>query len=124
MHNYQEMKIWQKAVELSVSIYRLTDSFPKSERYNLIIQMRKSAVSIASNIAEGSGRASNKDFERFLGIALGSSFELQTQVIISSKLTLLTEAEFEKLNENIEELKKMIWGFKKSISVGKPNLVS
>jgi four helix bundle protein len=86
--------------------------------------MRKSAVSIASNIAEGAGRNSDKDFQRFLGIALGSAFELQTQVIICSRLKLIEEEEFIRLNENIEEIKKMIWGFKKSISSNSMGLTS
>ena len=116
MHNYQELKIWQRAVDLSVTIYELTSSFPDTEKYNLILQMRKSVVSIASNIAEGSGRGTDKDFVRFLSIALGSSFELQTQLIISERLKIIDEEKFENIDGSIEELKKMIWGFKKSLA--------
>jgi len=84
MHNLQELKIWQKAINLSIGVYEITSNFPKEEKYGLISQIRRSAVSIPSNIAEGAGRNSNKEFVHFLSIANGSAFELQTQLIISN----------------------------------------
>ena len=115
MHNYKELKIWQKAIERSVDVYKLTKEFPESERYNLCTQIRRSAVSIPSNIAEGAGRNSDNDFNRFLGIAQGSCYELHTQLIISNKLDLITKKEFETLDNKLDELEKMIWGFQKSL---------
>lgn len=115
MHNYKELKIWQKAIERSIDIYKLTKEYPETEKYNLSTQMRRSAVSVPSNIAEGSGRNSDKDFDRFLGIAQGSCFELHTQLIISYRLELITEEEFASLDKKLDELEKMIWGFQKSL---------
>ncbi len=82
MHNLKELKIWNKAIDLTVDVYKATASFPSEERYGLTSQARRSAVSIPSNIAEGAGRNSNKEFSNFLGIANGSSYELQTQLVI------------------------------------------
>jgi len=116
MHNYKELKIWQKAIERSVEIYELIKNFPEIEKYNLSSQMRRSAVSVPSNIAEGAGRNSDKDFLRFLGISLGSCFELHTQIIISNKLKLITDREYKTLDESLDELERMIWGFEKKSS--------
>ena len=115
MHNYKELKIWNNSIELSVEIYHLLNQFPQIEKYNLSSQMRKSAVSIPSNIAEGAGRNTDKDFVRFLGFALGSSFELHTQLIISYKLKLINDKDFETLDCSLEEIEKMIWGFQKKL---------
>lgn len=89
MHNIKELKIWNRAIDLTVEVYRATDNFPKQEMYGLTSQIRRSAVSIPSNIAEGAGRNSDNEFKHFLGIASGSSYELQTQLIISNRLNLI-----------------------------------
>lgn len=86
MKNFKNLKVWQNGIELVVDVYKRLESFPKEEIYGLTGQIKRSSVSIPSNIAEGSGRGSNKDFNRFLDIALGSSFELETQLIIANKL--------------------------------------
>src|SRR4051812_39955014 len=91
MNNLKELKIWNKAIDLTVAVYKATSSFPSDERSGLISQSRRSAVSIPSNIAEGAGRNSKKEFSNFLGIANGSSYELQTQLVISNKLSLLSD---------------------------------
>lgn len=83
-HNFKNLNIWKLSVELTNEIYNLTDNFPKSEIFGLTSQIRRCSVSVASNIAEGSSRSSNKDFNRFLEISLGSLYELQTQIIISA----------------------------------------
>ena len=88
MNNLKELKIWNKAIDLTVAVYKATSSFPSDERFGLISQSRRSAVSIPSNIAEGAGRNSKKEFSNFLGIANGSSYELQTQLVISNRLSL------------------------------------
>ncbi|HEY0244735.1 MAG TPA: four helix bundle protein [Mucilaginibacter sp.] len=113
MHNLKELKIWNKAMDLSVEVYRATAGFPSDERFGLISQSRRAAVSIPSNIAEGAGRNSNKEFNNFLGIANGSSYELQTQLIISNKLNLLNDDLLDNLLKQIDELQKMNYAFQK-----------
>ena len=111
MHNLKELKIWIKAIDLAAEVYRVTSSFPAEEKFGLTSQSRRAAVSISSNIAEGAGRSSSKEFKYFLGIANGSSFELQTQLFISSKLGLINSDELEKLLLLIDELQKMNYSF-------------
>jgi len=111
MHNLKELKIWIKAIDLAVEVYRVTSSFPPEEKFGLTSQSRRAAVSIFSNIAEGAGRSSSKEFKYFLGIANGSSFELQTQLFISNKLGLINSEDLENLLLLIDELQKMNYGF-------------
>ena len=85
MNYFKELKVWQKAIDLVTEIYTKSQEFPKEELYGLTSQIRRSAVSIPSNIAKGCGRKTNKDFANFLGISLGSAFELETQLIIAKK---------------------------------------
>ncbi|WP_306550333.1 four helix bundle protein [Daejeonella sp.] len=116
MHNLKELKIWKKAIDLAVEVYRVSALFPPDEKYGLISQTRRAAVSISSNIAEGAGRNSEKEFKYFLGIANGSSFELQTQLFISNKLSLLSNEDLEKIFQQIEELQKMNYGFQNMLN--------
>lgn len=116
MHNLKELKIWKKAIDLAVEVYRVTTLFPADEKYGLISQTRHAAVSISSNIAEGAGRNSEKEFKYFLGIANGSSFELQTQLFISNKLSLLSNEDLENFFQQIEELQKMNYGFQNMLN--------
>lgn len=97
-HNFREIKIWQEALLLVKDVYLLTANLPKEEKYGLTSQINRSAVSIPSNIAEGSGRTSNKEFVRFLEIAISSSYELETQLILVEELFNLA------INETIEKL--------------------
>ncbi len=89
MNKYKDLIIWKKSMELAKVVYMITDKFPSDERYGIVNQMRRAAVSIASNIAEGAGRESNKEFNYFLSVSNGSSYELQTQLIISADINLL-----------------------------------
>ncbi|WP_374165819.1 four helix bundle protein [Arcticibacter sp. MXS-1] len=111
MNNLKDLKIWNKAVDLTTEVYEATSSFPAEERFGLVSQIRRAAVSIPSNIAEGAGRNSAREFSHFLGMANGSSYELQTQLIISSKLNLLNHEVSERLLGHIEELQKMTYSF-------------
>jgi four helix bundle protein len=86
MRGYQDLKVWQLGVEITIEVYRLTDSFPQREIYALASQMRRAAVSIPSNIAEGHSRGQTKDLIRFISISRGSVSELETQVIVAEKL--------------------------------------
>ena len=116
MHNLKELKIWNKAIDLTVDVYKATSIFPADEKYGLTSQSRRAAVSIPSNIAEGAGRNSKKEFSNFLGIANGSSYELQTQLIISNKLNMLDGDLLEALLKQIDELQKMNFAFQKTLS--------
>ena len=115
MHQYRKLTVWQKAVELTTEIYKISQEFPKSEIYGLTSQMRRCAVSIPSNIAEGAGRTSPKEFAHFLGIANGSAFELETQIIIAYKLDYVDEETCKNLGQLGEEVQKMIYGLLKKL---------
>jgi len=115
MHNFKKLDIWIKSMDLASEIYLLTNSFPSIERFGLISQMQRSAVSIPSNIAEGSAKSSNKDFSRFLEMSIGSSFELETQLILATKLNYLESEVSISTQSKINELQKMIIGFKNKL---------
>jgi len=111
MKSYFELEVWIKARELATFCYELTKSFPKEEMFGLTSQMRRSAVSIPSNIAEGCGRNTSKDTLQFLFIARGSAYELETQFYISTDLKYLSEIELASVFEKIMECKKLLNGF-------------
>lgn len=111
MRKYKDLKIWKRSVDLSTEIYRLTSTFPSEEKYGLVSQMRRSSISVPSNIAEGAGRSSDKEFKRFLDISYGSLYELQTQIIISHNLGFVEEKFFEKIEGEIIEIQKMIFTY-------------
>jgi four helix bundle protein len=115
MNNYKELKVWQKSVELSTKIYQITTGFPKDELYGLTSQLRRTAVSVPSNITEGSGRGTNKDFSHFLCIGLGSAFELETQIIIAGKLQMVKQEDATEILNEVTEIQKMIRGLQKSL---------
>lgn len=115
MHNLKELKIWHKAIDLAVDTYKATEGFPKQETYGLTSQIRRSAVSIPSNISEGAGRNFNKEFIYFLSIANGSSYELQTQLVISNRLGLIEDASLELLLKQVDEIQKMNYTFQNTL---------
>jgi four helix bundle protein len=119
MHNYKELKVWQKARELVRFIYQLTQKYPKEEIYALTSQVRRAVVSIPSNIAEGAGHSSRKEFSRFLEIAYASSCELDTQIILSFDLNFINQNELNASANYIEELQKMLNGLIKSLAFNK-----
>jgi four helix bundle protein len=118
MHQYKELSIWKKSVELGTEIYKLTKQFPSDERFGLISQLRRAAVSVPSNIAEGAGRKSDREFCQFLSISYGSLCELDTQLIISTILGYVKEDEINKYSEKIVELQKMIFVLINKLSGG------
>ena len=87
MHNFKKLSIWIKSVDFVTEIYKVTNSFPSNERYGLVSQLQRAAVSVPANISEGSAKSSNKDFARFLEISLGSTFELETELLVSLNLS-------------------------------------
>lgn len=115
MRDFRKLEVWKDAVQLCTSIYSLSDNLPKEEKFGLQSQIRRSAVSIPSNIAEGCSRRTSKDFARFLDIALGSSFELETQLIISIELAFLEKKSTIKLKEQLTILQKRINALRTSI---------
>ncbi|WP_017731032.1 four helix bundle protein [Nafulsella turpanensis] len=116
MHNYKELNVWKLAVDFATDVYKITAQFPAEERFGLQSQIRRSAVSIASNIAEGAGRNSKGEFKQFLGIAYGSAYELETQFFISRNLAFITEEEINQVVNKIETIQKMIYKLKSSLS--------
>ena len=110
MHNFKQLAVWNKATQLTTEAYQATRSFPKDELYGITSQVRRAAVSICANIAEGCGRETNKEFKRFLDIANGSAFEVETLLIIAQNLEYLNIDEAEKLQHQTTEVQKMLFG--------------
>jgi four helix bundle protein len=113
--SYRDLRIWQEAVELALAIYRATAAFPKHELYGLTSQMRRAAVSVSSNIAEGKGHNSDGDFCRFLFHARGSLLELQTQIVIACGLQYLTKEQGTKLTDDSDALGRGLNGLIQAI---------
>lgn len=116
MNNYKELKVWQKAIDLAEQVYSITKSFPKEEKYGMISQLRRSSVSVASNIAEGAGRNTDGEFRQMLGIAYGSICEVETQIILSNRMAMIEKEKFDKLSEALVEVQKMLFGLIKKLS--------
>ncbi len=115
MHNFRKLQIWIDGMNLVDDIYNATDKFPKHELFGLASQMQRSATSVPSNIAEGSGKSSNKDFARFLSISVGSLFELETQVLIAERRGYIDNSQSQDLQNKIIRLEKMINTFKEKL---------
>ena len=107
-NNYKDLIVWQKSVELVAEIYHFTETFPSTEKFGLVSQMRRSAISIPSNIAEGSKRGTKKDFCQFLVIAFGSGAELETQIEISKRLSLSKGQNYHTAESLLEEIMRML----------------
>ncbi|MHC2991807.1 30S ribosomal protein S23 [Pontibacter sp. HJ8] len=115
MHNFRELKVWQRSMELAKTVYETTATFPAYEKYGLTSQIKRATVSIPSNIAEGAGRNSYKEFGQFLSIALGSAFELETQLILANSFGLINDTQLEMLLKQLEQIQKMINSFKTTV---------
>lgn len=115
MKSHKDLEIWKRSVALVTFIYEVTQSFPREEIYGLTSQVRRSAVSIPSNISEGAGRKHSKEFIQFLYVALGSIAELETQIIISENLKYLTKDKSIKIQNELTELRRMILGLIRQI---------
>jgi len=108
---FRDLKIWQQSMELVTEIYRATSSFPEEEKYGLTSQLRRSSVSIPSNISEGFGRNSQGDFKRFVNISMVSLFELQTQIEVAKNLEFISKEIFENLYDHSREIERMMSSF-------------
>ncbi len=108
LKNYKELKVWQKSYQFCLEIYKITKRFPKEERYGLTSQIRRAAVSVPSNIAEGYGRKTTPEYIRFLYIAYGSNCEMETQILLSGDLGYIETGKLEILQEGIGEVERML----------------
>ncbi|MGV4413638.1 four helix bundle protein [Chryseobacterium sp. T1] len=117
-HRLQDLLIWKKSIELVKDIYLLTQELPNEEKFGLINQMRRCAVSIPSNIAEGAGRNNAKEFFQFLGIAQGSTYELETQLILLVELKFINESKVALVLNHLTEIQKMVYKFKTNLING------
>lgn len=115
-NNLFELKVWHKAIDMCEKVYKITEDFPAEEKYGLTSQLRRSAVSTASNIAEGAGRFSNGEFRHFLGMANGSSYEALTQIVIADRLKYINTTSKDELISEIDQIQKMIYGLQAKLS--------
>ncbi|MDX1350122.1 MAG: four helix bundle protein [Putridiphycobacter sp.] len=111
-HNFKKLLIWQESIALVVDTYALTKTFPAKEKFGLISQLNRCAVSIPSNITEGTSKSTDKHFKTYLETALGSAFEWESQVIISHKLNYFNDSQFEELEKKVNRIQNMIFKFK------------
>lgn len=116
MHNFKKLDTWRLAMKVAKDTYELTVSFPENEKYGMVSQLKRSAVSIPSNIAEGAGRNNKGEFKHFLGIAAGSTYELETQLLLSEQFGFLTNELLKPLLEEIEILQKKLYKLIKSLN--------
>ena len=117
MHNYNNLQIWQQAMDLVEDIYKLTASFPTEEKFGIVSQMTRAAVSIPSNIAEGAGRNSDKDFAHFISIAIGSLYELNTQIVLSERLGYINQTQSQELQKKLDNLQRKSVSFKSKLNI-------
>lgn len=117
MRDFRELKVWQKAHQVALDVYRHSKSFPADERFGLTAHLRKSATSVPSNIAEGCGRGGEKELARFLSIAAGSASELEYQLLLAHDLEYLASDAHEHLAEQVTEVKRMLYRFMQSLHV-------
>lgn len=115
MRNFRELEIWKEAVNVAVISLRLTKEFPQEDKFIIGKQIQRSAISIASNIAEGCSRNTKKEFTRFLNIALGSAFELETQILIAKEMKIISSSNYKELNERLNILQRRINAFRSAI---------
>jgi four helix bundle protein len=115
MRNFRELKIWQNGIEIAIKTYRVTETFPKEDKYSIVQQMNRAGISIPSNIAEGCSRKSEKDYSRFVEIALGSTYELETQVIIAEQLKKGDQQLLQELKTALIEEQKMLTRFQQTL---------
>ncbi|MBN2275634.1 MAG: four helix bundle protein [Bacteroidales bacterium] len=116
METHKSLIVWQKSISFVITIYNLTKSFPRNEMYGIVSQIRRAAVSIPSNIAEGCARRNTREYIQFLYVSLGSAAEIETHLIISSNLNFIIKGETERLHNELEEILRMLTGLIKSLS--------
>jgi len=121
LKTFKELKVWQKSYKLSLDLYNITTTFPNAEKYGLTSQIRRSVVSIPSNIAEGYGRKPTTDYVRMLYIAYGSVCELETQILLAGDLLLIEKGDLGKLKNDISEIERMLKALIRSLETNPSN---
>ena len=116
MFRFEKLEVWQRALDFADAVYEATAPFPRDERFGLTMQLRRAAVSVSSNIAEGSGRSSNADFSRFLEISYGSLMEVISQTHLARRREMLTEERFAELIGRAEQIARMLSGLRSSLT--------
>lgn len=116
MKDFRKLKVWEKAHHFTLQIYKITKIFPSDERFGLTVQLRRAAVSIPTNIAEGCGRDSQRELARFMSIAAGSASEVEYQLLLACDLHYIQDETYRELHQQINELKKMLNSFIKKLT--------
>jgi four helix bundle protein len=116
MRPHEKLNLWKKAIEFVVAIYKVTEGFPKDEKFGLTSQLRRASVSIVANIAEGAGRRSSKEFRQFLSHSQGSASEVDTELIIAHRLAYLTKNDYAKLVDDLHHIGRMITRLSQSLA--------
>ena len=116
MRPHENLDLWKKAIEFVVAVYRVTDDFPKDEKFGLTSQLRRASVSIVANVAEGAGRRSSKEFRQFLSHSQGSASEVDTELVIAHRLSYLTSTDYESLSEDLDHIGRMITRLSQSLA--------
>lgn len=115
MQNYQNLEVWKESLNLTISIYKLTEYFPKSEIFGITSQLRRASSSIMSNIAEGAARRTNPDFHKFLNISYASAAEVESFLILSKELNYIQENDFSLIQDKLDKVKAMIFNLKQKL---------
>lgn len=118
MKTHKDLIVWQKAIDLVVEIYKLTTLFPSEEKFGLVSQIRRSAVSVPANIAEGYARRNKKENAQFLNIAFASAVELETHIIISKKLSFIKTTQWSLADKLLDEVTRMLYRYRESLTIG------
>ena len=122
MRPHERLDLWKRSIDFVVAIYRLTDNFPKEEKFGLTSQLRRAAVSVAANVAEGAAKTSTKDFRRYLSNSQGSASEIETELQIALRLNYVDEADFKILSKDLDDVGRMITGLSRSLQRREPEL--
>jgi four helix bundle protein len=115
MRPHQRLDLWKRSMDFVVAIYRVTEQFPKEEKFGLTSQLRRAAVSVGANVAEGAAKTSTKDFRRYLSNSQGSTSEIETELLIALRLNYLDEADFLILTKDLDDVGRMITGLSRSL---------
>ena len=115
MRPHHRLDVWKKSIDFVIDVYKVTETFPKDERFGLTSQLRRASVSIPANIAEGAGRRSGKEFAHFLSTSQGSASEVETELIISHRLTYLNNEDYSRLQSELDDIGRMITGLSQHV---------
>jgi four helix bundle protein len=121
MRDFHRLLVWEKSHQLTLEIYRITETFPSNEQYGLVSQLRRCCASIPSNVAEGAGRSTDVEFARFIDIAAGSANEVEYQILLARDLKFIGAEAYEELNTGVNEVKKMLAALSRKLRDVKPS---